>query len=332
LSSSVFLTTAVALLVWAATVAAVSVAVWQSRAVRSAARTPIVVEYSAADGLKSHTALLWAAVHDSMGDDDAQLVYLDPVIDSAPLPPGLDHWPGPGEVVASPELLRRHPEAPARYGRLAATIRAEGLASPAEVLAYIRPQHGITDLSAVLQVSGFGTDGQANDYGEVMDVKPFWLFGGASMFFLVPALVLAWAAAKSGSARHRRGGAAAGGGPGGPGLGPRDCGRRRDALDVARQRLVDLGVDPDTRAEALSGGERSRAALARALVTDPPLVLADEPTGSLDGATRDAVADDLFAAPAARGCGLVVVTHDPAIAGRADRCLNLAAYAPGALR
>ncbi|WP_229859395.1 ABC transporter ATP-binding protein [Streptomyces poonensis] len=73
----------------------------------------------------------------------------------------------------------------------------------------------------------------------------------------------------------------------------------------------------------LSGGERQRTAVARALVNEPKLLLADEPTGALDERTRDSVADLLFSVPGRWGCGLVVVTHDLTVAARADRRLDL---------
>ncbi|WP_245966992.1 ABC transporter ATP-binding protein [Sphaerisporangium album] len=96
------------------------------------------------------------------------------------------------------------------------------------------------------------------------------------------------------------------------------------AYASAEDLLRGLGVPADeTPTGMLSGGERQRTAVARALITEPAVLLADEPTGSLDRAARDSVADLLFSLPARHGCVLVVVTHDPAVADRADRTLRL---------
>ncbi|PZO76559.1 MAG: ABC transporter [Mesorhizobium amorphae] len=69
----------------------------------------------------------------------------------------------------------------------------------------------------------------------------------------------------------------------------------------------------------LSGGEQQRVAIARALAPSPRILIADEPTGNLDGATGRQVADLLFAKAAERGMTLVLVTHDPALAARCTR-------------
>ncbi len=73
----------------------------------------------------------------------------------------------------------------------------------------------------------------------------------------------------------------------------------------------------------LSGGERQRAAVARSLINNPRLLIADEPTGALDADTRDDVCELVYAQPQATGCALLVVTHDPAVATRADRMYRL---------
>jgi putative ABC transport system ATP-binding protein len=73
----------------------------------------------------------------------------------------------------------------------------------------------------------------------------------------------------------------------------------------------------------LSGGEQQRVALARAMALDPPLLLADEPTGNLDSTTGAAIVDLLFGLNRERGTTLLLVTHDAALAERADRVVSL---------
>ncbi len=73
----------------------------------------------------------------------------------------------------------------------------------------------------------------------------------------------------------------------------------------------------------LSGGEQQRVALARAFAARPPVLLADEPTGNLDGATGAVVLDILVRLRREEGTTLVLVTHDPAVASRADRRVHL---------
>jgi len=99
---------------------------------------------------------------------------------------------------------------------------------------------------------------------------------------------------------------------------PEACARARAALDE-----VGLAGRRGHRPSALSGGEQQRVALARALAKDPAAVLADEPTGGLDAVTGNAVADLLFARRSARGSALLLVTHDPALAARADRVVRM---------
>lgn len=98
-----------------------------------------------------------------------------------------------------------------------------------------------------------------------------------------------------------------------------------DARDRAAHLLeaVGLGARLKDRPGRLSKGERQRVAVARALSTRPSLVLADEPTGNLDGGTRDRVAKLLFDHAAREGATLVVVSHDPELVGRFDRVVDV---------
>ena len=76
---------------------------------------------------------------------------------------------------------------------------------------------------------------------------------------------------------------------------------------------------------SLSGGERQRAALARAIIMGPDVILADEPTGNLDETTGDAVMALLLRLVAQTGAGLLMVTHSPRLAARLDRRVHLSA-------
>ncbi|MCE7081308.1 ABC transporter ATP-binding protein [Streptomyces sp. ST2-7A] len=99
---------------------------------------------------------------------------------------------------------------------------------------------------------------------------------------------------------------------------------RRVAFERAEELLEELKVPVSrTVTGRLSGGERQRVAVARALVNQPAVLLADEPTGALDQRIRDQVCDILFDLPGTHGCALVVVTHDVEVASRADRRLEL---------
>jgi putative ABC transport system ATP-binding protein len=99
-----------------------------------------------------------------------------------------------------------------------------------------------------------------------------------------------------------------------------DDARARAAALLAEVGLAERGHHYPSR---LSGGEQQRVALARAFAVAPPLLLADEPTGNLDSATGGRVLDTLMALRARHGTTLVMVTHDPAIAARADRQVHL---------
>jgi putative ABC transport system ATP-binding protein len=106
---------------------------------------------------------------------------------------------------------------------------------------------------------------------------------------------------------------------------PLELAGRRDAFTAARAGLeaVGLGARVEHYPSQLSGGEQQRVAIARAFATRPKLLLADEPTGNLDGATGKQVIDLLFRLHEESGTTLLLITHDPELARRCDRIVTL---------
>lgn len=106
-----------------------------------------------------------------------------------------------------------------------------------------------------------------------------------------------------------------------PGAWRRGAALRREALALIER--VGLSARVGHRPDELSGGEQQRAALARALVNRPDLILADEPTGNLDSESGERVLDLLFGLVRQGGRTLIIVTHNREVAARCDRTLTL---------
>ena len=107
---------------------------------------------------------------------------------------------------------------------------------------------------------------------------------------------------------------------------PLELAGRRDAFEAAEAELeaVGLGARRHHYPAQMSGGEQQRVALARAAAPRPRILLADEPTGNLDGTNGQAIMDLLFGLRDRHGATLVLVTHAPELAGRCDRVMRLA--------
>lgn len=107
---------------------------------------------------------------------------------------------------------------------------------------------------------------------------------------------------------------------------PLELAGRRDAFERAEEELraVGLGHRLDHYPAQMSGGEQQRVALARAAAPRPEILLADEPTGNLDGANGQAIMELLFGLRDRHGATLILVTHAPELAQRCDRVIRLA--------
>ncbi len=106
---------------------------------------------------------------------------------------------------------------------------------------------------------------------------------------------------------------------------PLELAGKKDAFQRAEAELeaVGLGHRADHYPAQMSGGEQQRVALARALATRPDILLADEPTGNLDGQNGQAIMDLIFGLSERNGATLVLVTHAPDLAARCDRTIRL---------
>ena len=106
---------------------------------------------------------------------------------------------------------------------------------------------------------------------------------------------------------------------------PLELAGRRDAFDVAAQKLeaVGLGKRSGHYPTQLSGGEQQRVALARAVVSEPRILLADEPTGNLDGTTGELIVSQMFDLQESHETTMVLITHDERLAAKCDRTIRI---------
>ena len=100
---------------------------------------------------------------------------------------------------------------------------------------------------------------------------------------------------------------------------------RREVEQRARELLTMMGLEErlDHKPSQLSGGEQQRVSIARALINDPAVVLADEPSGNLDSRNRDEIHRLFFELRERTGQTIVIVTHDEKLAATADRCIRI---------
>lgn len=187
-------------------------AVYAGKEERRIARTPVVAGDAAH---RSGGSTTWLVGSDSLGGERRfSVVYLAPHEGDAPLPPGVDAWPAPGQVVLSPALRKAGAaeDIDHRYGRLAGVIRASGLDEPTEWLAYARPRDGLAAKEPSEVITGFGPSaggriapGLEPGSGR-QDDKPEWMFQSAVLGMLaLPGLALLFVAARTGAhARDRR--------------------------------------------------------------------------------------------------------------------------------
>ncbi|GHG41163.1 hypothetical protein [Streptomyces hydrogenans] len=177
--------------------------VYDGRATKAAARSPQTLEGNPTE----RPVALWGYTYDTVDDLQYSVIFIAPLVDDAPLPPGLTRWPGPEEVLLSPALAKAG-EAEGistRFGKVVGRIGPEGLESPGERIAYVRPPESHLSDSRLFEIVGYGSPG-GGGIGEHTLVTPLWVLRTALVSLLVlPAVVLIAIAARLGAAgRDRR--------------------------------------------------------------------------------------------------------------------------------
>ncbi|WP_086763372.1 ABC transporter permease family protein, partial [Streptomyces griseiscabiei] len=171
---------------------------FDGRAERSAARWPQVTETGTGE-------LLWKATVATVTDRQYDVVYIEPRTADAPLPPGLDRWPRPGEAVLSPALMAAHPEVRHEYGEPVGTIAVAGLEAPGEYFVYVRPSAERLDPASMAEVTGFGVTWSPPLGEHLYNFGPGefrWAY--LALFGLPAALFVVIAARVGAAARDRR--------------------------------------------------------------------------------------------------------------------------------
>ncbi|MHC5246831.1 ABC transporter ATP-binding protein [Enterococcus sp. HY326] len=100
-------------------------------------------------------------------------------------------------------------------------------------------------------------------------------------------------------------------------------GKQRREMALAALEAVELDDKAKNKANDLSGGQKQRVCIARAIVNNPEIIFADEPTGNLDSTTGDKIEEMLFNLNKEKGITLIIVTHDPDLAARCDRQIHI---------
>ncbi|MER6501876.1 hypothetical protein ABT218_21405 [Streptomyces sp. NPDC001455] len=179
-----------------------SAAAYDGREQRSAARNPVVHD----SNTSQPAVALWQPSFDEMEQEQYSVVFIAPLAEGAPLPPGLRTWPRPGQAVLSPALAERGASHGilTRYGHASGRIAEEGLADPDELLAYVRPADDrFIDRKKAFTINGYGAPGTM--FGSGLNVESLKVLTTTVLGLLVlPALGLTVVAVRMGAEARRR--------------------------------------------------------------------------------------------------------------------------------